>query len=204
VKVRNWRLVMKRALDVSGAVGVGVCLAPLIAGVTLAELRWGNGVLFTQIRPGLNGRPFKLYKFRTMTEARDADGGLLPDADRLTSMGQTLRSWSLDELLELWNVLRGDMSLVGPRPLLIEYLDLYTDEQMRRHEMRPGLTGLAQVSGRNDQSWDDRLALDVWYVNNWSLWLDIRILAATIFKVLSREGTSAEMPYFTGTIEPGR
>lgn len=200
--VRSWRLAMKRALDVAGAIGIGVCLAPVIAGVTLVVTRSSDGVMFTQIRPGLNSRPFKLYKFRTMTDARDADGRLLPDADRLTSIGQTLRRWSLDELPELWNVLRGDMSLVGPRPLLVDYLDLYTDEQMRRHEMRPGLTGLAQVSGRNDQSWETRLALDVWYVDHWSLWLDLKILATTVVKVLSGEGTSspghATMPKFEG------
>lgn len=194
---------LKRLVDgVGAAVGLAVA-APLMAGV--AAVVWksvGGPVVFAQERPGFDGRPFRLYKFRTMTNATDTDGALLPDAERLTPLGSMLRRWSVDELPELWNVLRGDMSLVGPRPLLMDYLDLYSDEQMRRHEMRPGLTGLAQISGRNDQSWEERLALDVWYVDHWSLWLDARILVLTVFEVFSGHGVSARdhatMPTFEG------
>ena len=183
---------IKRMIDVSVAALAGAILLPVLAGTGVAiRFRIGRPVVFRQTRPGWHAEPFTLYKFRTMTNATDTDGALLSDEERLTLLGSTLRRWSLDELPELWNILKGDMSLVGPRPLLMEYLDLYTEEQMRRHEMRPGLTGLAQVSGRNNQTWEDRLALDVWYVDHWSLWLDIRILVATVFKVLVGEGTSA-------------
>ena len=183
---------MKRMIDVFAAALAGAVLLPVLAGTGAAiRSRIGRPVVFRQTRPGLHAESFTIHKFRTMTNATDTDGALLSDEERLTPLGSTLRRWSLDELPELWNILKGDMSLVGPRPLLMEYLDFYSDDQMRRHEMRPGLTGLAQISGRNDQTWEDRLALDVWYIDHWSLWLDIRILAATVFKVLVGEGTSA-------------
>ena len=152
----------------------------------------GSPVLFKQQRPGLHGKPFMMSKFRTMTDARDGDGNLLPDADRLTRLGRFLRSTSLDELPELFNVLKGDMSLVGPRPLLMRYLDRYTPEQARRHEVRPGITGWAQINGRNALSWEDKFTLDVWYVDHCSLLLDMRIILQTIWKVLRREGISQE------------
>jgi len=159
-------------------------------------------VLFRQQRPGLHGQPFTLYKFRTMTDARDAQGNLLPDAQRLMPLGRFLRSTSLDELPELFNVFKGDMSLVGPRPLLMRYLDRYTPEQMRRHEVKPGITGWAQVNGRNAVTWEQKFALDVWYVSNVSLWLDMKIIALTVWKVFKREGISqpghATAQEFTG------
>lgn len=162
----------------------------------------GSPVLFKQVRPGLHGKPFVMVKFRTMTDQRDSQGLLLPDAHRLTAFGRFLRSTSLDEFPELWNVLRGEMSLVGPRPLLMEYLPLYTEEQARRHEVRPGITGWAQVNGRNALSWEDRFKADVWYVDNQSLILDLRILWRTFYKVISRDGISqageATMSKFTG------
>lgn len=151
----------------------------------------GRPVLFRQTRPGLHGRPFVLYKFRTMTDARDEQGKLLPDEQRLTRLGRWLRATSLDELPELWNVLKGDMSLVGPRPLRMEYLTRYTAEQMRRHEVKPGLTGWAQVNGRNSLSWEEKFRRDVWYVDNWTLWLDFKILLRTVLVVFRREGISA-------------
>lgn len=148
----------------------------------------GRPVLFRQVRPGYRGLPFTLYKFRTMTNVRGADGGLRPDAERMTVFGRLLRALSLDELPELYNVLRGEMSLVGPRPLLMRYLDRYTLKQARRHETLPGITGWAQINGRNNVSWEDKFELDVWYVDHWSLWLDLKILLITPFKVLRREG----------------
>lgn len=161
--------------------------------------------MFRQQRPGLGGRPFWLLKFRTMTDACDACGNLLPDAARLTSFGLFLRATSLDELPELFNVLKGDMSLVGPRPLLMQYLERYTPEQARRHEVRPGITGWAQVNGRNAITWEEKFRLDVWYVDNWSLWLDIKIIAMTIWKILKREGISqpgeATMEEFIGNLK---
>jgi len=195
---------IKRAFDVAAAAVGLVVLSPVLAGVALAvRLRLGAPVLFRQERPGLHGRPFTMLKFRTMTDARDAAGRLLPDAERLTPLGRLLRSTSLDELPELWNVLRGDMSLVGPRPLLVRYLDRYTPEQARRHEVRPGLTGWAQVNGRNALTWEEKFALDVWYVDHASLALDLKILLLTLRRVLAREGISAAgeatMPEFTGT-----
>ncbi|MCS6923723.1 MAG: sugar transferase [Fimbriimonadales bacterium] len=181
-------------------------LSPLM--LALALLVWrklGRPILFRQLRPGLHGKPFVMYKFRTMTDARDAQGNLLPDSERLTPFGKWLRSTSLDELPELFNVLKGDMSLVGPRPLLMEYLDRYTPEQARRHEVKPGITGWAQIHGRNALSWDEKFQLDVWYVDNWSLWLDLKILWRTLWIVLRREGISAEghatMPEFRGSSE---
>jgi lipopolysaccharide/colanic/teichoic acid biosynthesis glycosyltransferase len=182
---------LKRAIDVAGsALGLVVLAVPLLAVAAAVRLRMGRPVLFRQTRPGLHGEPFVLYKFRTMREAVDADGRPLPDAERLTPLGRLLRATSVDELPELWNVLTGDMSLVGPRPLLTEYLPLYSPEQARRHEVRPGMTGLAQVDGRNTLDWDYKLALDVAYVDHRSLWLDVRILARTLVKVARREGIS--------------
>lgn len=163
----------------------------------------GSPVIFSQIRPGLNGKPFKMYKFRSMLNATDSNGNALPDSERLTPFGQKLRSTSLDELPGLWNVLKGDMSLVGPRPLLMEYLPLYNQEQYRRHEVRPGITGWAQVNGRNAISWEEKFKLDVWYINNQSLRLDIKILLLTVKKVFIKEGISAEgevtISKFTGS-----
>jgi sugar transferase EpsL len=165
--------------------------APLMAAIALA-IRWSMGrpILFRQMRPGYRGEPFKLLKFRTMNAARDARGCDLPDAERLTPIGRLLRRLSFDELPQLWNVLRGDMSLVGPRPLLMQYMDRYTPEQARRHDIKPGITGWAQVHGRNGLTWPEKFALDLWYVDNWSLWLDSRILVRTLWQVLKREGIS--------------
>jgi lipopolysaccharide/colanic/teichoic acid biosynthesis glycosyltransferase len=197
---------MKRLLDVLAALLALLLLAlPLLALVWLIRRKLGSPVLFRQARPGLLGRPFMMVKFRTMTDERGPDDVLLPDAQRLTPFGRFLRATSLDELPELWNVLRGDMSLVGPRPLLMEYLPLYTPEQARRHEVRPGITGWAQVNGRNSISWEDKFVLDVWYVQNHSLWLDMKILWLTVRKVLGRDGISAAgeatMPKFDGNHE---
>jgi lipopolysaccharide/colanic/teichoic acid biosynthesis glycosyltransferase len=196
-------LVIKRVIDIVGAAVGLILFAPLFLFLCVLILRViGAPVLFRQIRPGLLGRPLKMVKFRTMSEAIDANGHSLPDAARLTFLGKKLRSTSLDELPELWNVLRGEMSLVGPRPLLMEYLPLYTSEQARRHEVRPGITGWAQVNGRNAISWDEKFALDVWYVDNRTIWLDFKIIWMTLKKVLIREGISAEgevtMSKFTG------
>ena len=195
---------MKRLFDIIASFLILFLLSPL-----LAILAWqvhrklGSPVFFRQSRPGLRGRPFQLIKFRTMTNEHDVEGNLLPDSERLPPFGRFLRSSSLDELPELWNVLKGDMSLVGPRPLLMEYLDLYTDEQARRHEVRPGITGWAQVNGRNALSWEDKFKLDVWYVDNQSLWLDLKILLMTLAKVIRREGVShaghATMEKFRGS-----
>lgn len=166
-------------------------LAPILLVVAvLVGIYHGSPVIFTQKRPGFKGTPFHIYKFRTMTDARDENGAPLPDADRLTRLGRFLRSSSLDELPELFNVLRGEMSLVGPRPLLMQYLERYSPEQARRHDALPGITGWAQVNGRNALTWDDKFRLDVWYVDNWSLWLDIKIIFLTVWKVLKREGIS--------------
>lgn len=194
---------MKRLFDLIVAIVLLVLLGlPLLLLAAVVRVRLGSPVLFRQVRPGLHGRPFTMVKFRTMTDARGVDGKLLPDAQRLTRFGRLLRSTSLDELPELWNVLRGEMSLVGPRPLLMEYLPLYTPEQARRHEVRPGITGWAQVNGRNALSWEDRFSLDVWYVDHRTFWLDLRILWLTVRKVLVREGISAQgevtMSKFTG------
>lgn len=195
---------MKRLFDVLISVlGLSVLALPLAVLVLLVRRKLGLPVLFRQVRPGLHGRPFEMVKFRTMTDERGADGALLPDAKRLTPFGQFLRASSLDELPELWNVIKGDMSLVGPRPLLMEYLPLYTREQARRHDVRPGITGWAQVNGRNAISWEDKFVLDVWYVDHRSLWLDMCILGMTVGKVLRRDGISsageATMTRFTGS-----
>lgn len=194
---------MKRLFDFFMALIALVLLLPVIAIVAWQIRRkLGSPVLFRQVRPGLHGKPFEMIKFRTMRDAVDAQGNPLPDSERMTPFGSFLRSSSLDELPELWNVLKGDMSLVGPRPLLMEYLPLYSPEQARRHEVRPGVTGWAQVNGRNAISWPDKFRLDVWYVDNRSLWLDIKILFLTVKKVLVRDGISAEgeatMSKFTG------
>jgi lipopolysaccharide/colanic/teichoic acid biosynthesis glycosyltransferase len=172
--------------------GLGlVILSPiLLLLAVMVRMAHGSPVLFSQVRPGHFGQPFKIYKFRTMTDGRDAQGDLLPDAERLTRLGRFLRASSLDELPELFNVLRGEMSLVGPRPLLMQYLTRYTPEQARRHAVLPGITGWAQVNGRNALTWEDKFRLDVWYVENWSPWLDIKILGMTLGKVLKREGIS--------------
>ena len=197
---------VKRLLDIVSAFVGLMLIAPLLVGVGLAIwLTLGRPVLFRQARPGRHGRIFMLYKFRTMRNATAPAGELLPDTERLTSLGTFLRRTSLDELPQLWNVLRGDLSLVGPRPLLPQYLDRYTEVQARRHEVRPGITGWAQVNGRNALSWEDKFALDVWYVDNWSLVLDLKILWMTFIKVLKREGIQATnhatMPEFQGTAE---
>ncbi|ADW20937.1 sugar transferase involved in lipopolysaccharide synthesis [Thermus scotoductus SA-01] len=195
---------LKRILDVVGASFALLAFGPLMLYVALRIWReMGSPVLFRQVRPGLQGRPFVMYKFRTMTEERDADGRLLPDERRLTPLGKFLRQYSLDEFPEFINVLKGEMSLVGPRPLLMEYLERYTPEQARRHEVKPGITGWAQVNGRNALSWEEKFKLDVWYVDNWNLLLDLKILLMTIVKVLRREGISAQghatMPEFKGS-----
>ncbi len=183
----------KRLLDLLLTVPGLILLSPLLLAIALLiRLRMGPPVLFRQLRPGYRGQPFTLLKFRTMMDRRDARGQPLPDEQRLTPLGRRLRSFSLDELPELFNVLKGDMSLVGPRPLLMQYLKRYTPEQARRHEVLPGITGWAQVNGRNALTWEDKFRFDVWYVDNWSLWLDIRILLRTLWIVLRREGISQE------------
>lgn len=195
---------MKRSLDIAVAFLLLTLLSlPLLLLAWQIRRKLGSPVLFRQRRPGINGMPFEMIKFRTMTNASDVDGRTLPDADRLTAFGRFLRASSLDELPELWNVLKGEMSLVGPRPLLMEYLPLYSAAQARRHEARPGITGWAQVNGRNSLSWDEKFTLDVWYVDNRSLWLDLKILWLSVRKVLVRDGISATgeatMAKFTGT-----
>ncbi len=193
----------KRLFDVVlSTVGLLTLALPLLVLIWLIRAKLGSPVFFRQARPGLHAKPFVIVKFRTMTDGRDASGALLPDAERLTPFGRWLRLVSLDELPSLWNVLIGDMSLVGPRPLLVEYLPLYSTEQARRHEVRPGVTGWAQVNGRNALTWEQKFELDVWYVDNRSLCLDIRILLMTVRKVFAREGVSAQgeatMSRFTG------
>ena len=180
---------MKRSFDFILAAAAMIVLSPVLIALA-AAIRWtlGSPVLFRQQRPGLNERPFNMLKFRTMTDAHGADGVLLPDSDRLTRFGRFLRASSLDELPELMNVLKGDMSLVGPRPLLMKYLERYSPKQARRHEVRPGITGWAQVNGRNAITWEEKFKLDVWYVDNQSFWLDIKIIFLTIFKIFKREG----------------
>ena len=182
-------LVVKGLFDLFLAAAALVVLAPMLVALALAvRLAIGTPILFNQQRPGLHGRPFTIYKFRTMSDARDAAGGLLPDAERLGWFGKFLRTTSLDELPELINVLRGEMSIVGPRPLLMEYLPRYSAEQMRRHDVLPGITGLAQINGRNAASWPRKFELDVWYVDHRSMWLDLKIIAVTVWKVLKRDG----------------
>lgn len=196
---------MKRAFDCIAAAGALLLLSPVIAVVALAiGLTIGRPVLFRQMRPGMGGKPFRMVKFRTMRDAHDASGRPLPDAERITPLGAFLRRTSLDELPELYNVLTGDMSLVGPRPLLMSYLDRYSPFEARRHEVRPGVTGWAQINGRNTLSWPEKFALDIWYVDHRSFLLDLRIIARTIGKVIRRDGISAAgeatMPEFIGTV----
>ncbi|WP_221436957.1 sugar transferase [Geobacillus subterraneus] len=196
---------MKRSFDFIVSLIALAVLSPIMA-VTAILVRWklGSPVLFKQQRPGLHGKPFYLYKFRTMMDERDGKGELLPDHVRLTPFGQLLRKYSLDELPQLFNVLKGDISLVGPRPLLMEYLELYTPEQARRHEVKPGITGWAQVNGRNAISWEEKFKLDVWYVDNRTFWLDIKILFLTVIKVLKKEGINQSeyvtMEKFAGNV----
>ena len=196
-------LTVKRLLDVGlAALGLALLSPLILILMLLVRLKLGSPVLFIQTRPGLHGRPFRLVKLRTLTNARD-ERGLLPDTDRLTPFGRFLRSTSLDELPELWNVLTGDMSLVGPRPLLMQYLNRYSPMQARRHEVKPGISGWAQVNGRNALTWEDRFDLDVWYVDHRTLWLDVKILMLTVLKVVRREGIShsghATMQEFMGS-----
>lgn len=180
---------MKRLFDFTCALIGLLLLSPLLAiTALLVRFKLGSPVIFKQKRPGLHGKPFYIYKFRTMTDLRDSNGELLPDHMRMTPFGQLLRKFSLDEIPQLFNVLLGDLSLVGPRPLLMEYLDLYTAEQARRHEVRPGITGWAQVNGRNTISWEDKFKLDVWYVDHYSFWLDLKILFMTFLKVVKTDG----------------
>lgn len=193
----------KRLFDILFSLGWLIAFSPLLLGVALlVRLKLGSPVFFTQVRPGKDGKPFRMVKFRSMTDARDASGVLLPDNVRLTPFGKFLRSSSLDEFPEMWNVLVGDMSVVGPRPLLLEYVPLYDATQRRRLEVKPGVTGWAQINGRNALSWDEKFALDVWYVENRTFWLDLKIVFRTFFKVFARSGIdhSAErpMPRFTG------
>lgn len=199
---------IKRFIDwlISGAVLLVLAIPLLLLAIAI-RIKLGSPVLFKQQRPGIYGKPFQMVKFRTMTDDRDDKDELLPDALRLPSFGRWLRSTSLDELPELWNVLKGDMSLVGPRPLLMEYVPLYSREQARRHEVRPGVTGWAQINGRNALSWDEKFKLDVWYVDHRSLWLDLKILLLTVKKVFVRDGISAAgeatMPRFIGSKKEG-
>ena len=195
---------MKRLFDlILSLIGLFFLLPVIVLIVLLVRLRIGSPIFFKQARPGLNGDIFNIYKFRTMTNECDKNGVLLSDKDRLTKVGKFLRSTSLDELPGLWCVLKGDMSLVGPRPLLVEYLPLYSEKQSRRHEVKPGITGWAQVNGRNAISWDEKFDLDVWYVDNQSFWLDIKILWLTVKKVIVRDGISSQddvtMPVFKGS-----
>lgn len=194
---------LKRFLDIIIASIALMLLSPLYAFVAYkVKKNLGSPVLFRQVRPGLHGRPFEMIKFRTMKDAIDANGQPLPDSERLTPFGRMLRSSSLDEMPELWNVIKGDMSIVGPRPLLMEYLPLYNEEQAKRHQVRPGMTGYAQVNGRNAISWDEKFKLDTWYVENQSIWLDFKIMLRTVKKVLAKDDISAEgeatMSKFTG------
>lgn len=196
---------MKRIFDLLVSVfAIFFFVGIFLAIAFIVRIRIGSPVFFTQQRPGKNGVPFKMIKFRSMLDKRGADGKLLADEERLTPFGRWLRSTSLDELPELWNVLKGDMSIVGPRPLLIEYLPLYSSYHARRHEIRPGITGLAQVNGRNKLTWNDRFNLDVWYVDNLNIWLDIKIILLTLRKVVVKEGVNAKgekiMPKFTGNL----
>ena len=202
--VNTEKIMLKRAFDIAASASALVVLSPVLA-ITAYKVKkeLGSPVLFRQTRPGLHGKPFEMIKFRTMKDATDKAGNALPDSERLTEFGKKLRASSLDELPELWNVLKGDMSLVGPRPLLMEYLPLYNAEQAKRHNVRPGVTGYAQVNGRNSLSWEDKFKLDTWYVEHQSLWLDMKILLKTVKKVIIKDGISADgeatMTKFTGT-----
>ncbi len=194
---------IKRLLDIVASLSALLLLMPVLLLLALLVLiNFGWPVLFIQTRPGLNGSSFVMIKFRTMTDARDSSGRLLPNSERLTPFGRLLRSTSLDELPELWNVLKGDMSLVGPRPMLMEYLPLYSSSQARRHEVRPGITGWAQINGRNSICWEKKFELDIWYIENYSLWLDFKILYMTLWIVIARKNINStgeiSMPKFTG------
>ncbi|MGI6747105.1 MAG: sugar transferase [Anaerovoracaceae bacterium] len=198
------KYVIKRFFDIFFSLFFIVILSPILLIVCLlVRIKLGSPIFFRQKRPGLHGKVFTMFKFRSMIDKKDAEGNLLPDTDRLTRLGKFLRSTSIDELPELYNILKGDMSFVGPRPLLVKYLERYSPEQARRHEVKPGLTGWAQVNGRNAISWEEKFKLDVWYVDNWNLMLDIKILWMTVIKVFKREGISAEgeatMCEFTGS-----
>jgi len=200
IKHKYWK---KRIFDLVLCSFSCFVILPVVVIIAMAAfISMGHPIIFKQLRPGKDGKPFYMYKFRTMLELKDDEGNYLPDEKRLTTFGRLLRRYSLDELPELWNVIKNDMSLVGPRPLLMEYIDYYTPEQARRHEVKPGITGLAQISGRNAISWEDKFNLDVWYVDNWSLRLDLEIIFLTILKVLKGEGISAAghvtMPKFKG------
>jgi lipopolysaccharide/colanic/teichoic acid biosynthesis glycosyltransferase len=207
-RFRKELFINKRIFDLFLTVpGLLVLALPMLLLSFIVRIRLGSPVFFRQRRPGLKGVPFEMIKFRTMTDARAPNGELLPDVERLPSFGRFLRSTSLDELPELWNVIRGDMSLVGPRPLLVEYLPLYSEEEARRHEMRPGITGWAQINGRNALTWKEKFKLDVWYVDNQSMFLDLKILCLTLKKVIVRDGISAggeaTMPRFKGSSQAG-
>lgn len=195
-----YRRLFKRIFDIICSVCGLVILSPVLLTISIVvKIRLGSPVIFSQERPGYKCKLFKLYKFRSMTDKRDKNGELLPDGDRLTSFGKALRSASLDELPELWNILKGDMSLIGPRPLLVQYLPLYNAEQLRRHDVRPGLTGYAQINGRNAISWQDKFTFDCWYVDNLTFLLDVKILCSTLVKVVSRSGISSAT---SDTMEP--
>jgi len=198
--------ISKRILDLTLTIAGGLIISPIIVVTTLLVYRYhGKPVLFRQLRPGYKGKPFLIYKFRTMADKRDGQGKLLPDDQRLTRLGKFLRSTSLDEIPELINIFKGEMSLVGPRPLLMQYLDRYTPEQARRNEVLPGMTGWAQINGRNAITWEDKFRFDVWYVDHWSFWIDVKILILTLWKVVTREGISqpghATAEEFMGTID---
>ena len=204
MKERALELAVKRCIDAIGSlVGLFVLSPAMAAAAALVLIRMGRPLLFRQVRTGLNGKPFTLYKFRTMTDARGPDGMLLPDGERRTPLGKALRRWSIDELPQLWNVLKGEMSLVGPRPLLVEYLDRYSPEQRRRHLVKPGITGWAQVNGRNAVTWEQKFALDVWYVDNLSIPVDLEIIFLTVWRVLGGRGLNqqggATVDYFVGS-----
>lgn len=208
MKQAGWRLALKRAMDVGTAGTALLLFSPvLLATAALVRATMGSPVLFRQERPGRGGKPFDIVKFRTMRDAIDRHGCSLPDAERLTAAGRFLRSTSLDELPQFWNVLRGDLSLVGPRPLLMQYLPRYSLAEARRHDVLPGITGWAQINGRNSISWYEKFALDVWYVDHWTPWLDMRILAVTALRVLTQDGISnaqsATMPEFLGSAMHG-
>lgn len=201
-----YRFLGKRIFDLLLTIPVFIILSPVLAVLALTvRMKLGAPVFFRQLRPGLGGKPFTIFKFRTMVDKRNADGHLLPDCERMLSWGAFLREYSLDELPELYNVLKGDISIIGPRPLLMQYLGRYTPEQSRRHDVKPGITGWAQVNGRNAITWEDKFKLDVWYIDNMSLALDLKILGMTVMKVLNREGIAAKgeatMPEFMGTTE---
>ena len=204
---KQYKYSIKRFFDLMIAILSLIILSPVLVLIGFfVRMKIGSPVLFYQERPGLHGRPFTIYKFRTMTDKQDKNGKLLPDGDRLTPLGRFLRKTSVDELPELFNVIKGDMSIIGPRPLVMQYLDRYTPEQARRHEAKPGITGWAQVNGRNAISWEEKFTLDVWYVDHQSLNLDLRIIAITIWKILKREGINqpgyATAEEFSGNMQP--